>query len=224
MSGLLSEIKKSFVAGLLLILPLIITVLILRFLFGIIAGLFSPILLHFFPVIPIWLKTLISVAILIVLVFGLGILTSHFLGRWFWTRFENILMQIPLLRTIYSSSREVVGVFRGSNLDNFKEVVLIEFPRVGMKSLGFVTGVVIDDKGNDCFKIFIPTTPNPTSGFLEIVEKSKIVRCKMSVEDGIRMIMSGGILGPESLCPSKEPIHPPQVQASELDKQKGLPK
>ena len=163
-------------------------------------------------------------AILIVLVFGLGILTSHFLGRWFWTRFENILMQIPLLRTIYSSSREVVGVFRGSNLDNFKEVVLIEFPRVGMKSLGFVTGVVIDDKGNDCFKIFIPTTPNPTSGFLEIVEKSKIVRCKMSVEDGIRMIMSGGILGPESLCPSKEPIHPPQVQASELDKQKGLPK
>ena len=111
-SGLLSEIKKSFVAGLLLILPLIITVLILRFLFGIITGLFSPVLLHYFPEIPIWLKTLISITILIVLVCGLGILTGHFLGRWFWTRFERILMRIPLLRSIYSASREVVGVFQ----------------------------------------------------------------------------------------------------------------
>ena len=202
-SGLLSEIKKSFVAGLLLILPLIITVLILRFLFGIITGLFSPVLLHYFPEIPIWLKTLISITILIVLVCGLGILTGHFLGRWFWTRFERILMRIPLLRSIYSASREVVGVFRGSNRTNFKEVVMVEFPRAGMKALGFVTGTVIDDKGNDCFNIFIPTTPNPTTGFLEIIEKSQVVRCNMSVEDGIRMIMSGGILGPEKLCRSK---------------------
>ncbi len=220
-SQIVSEIKKSFVAGLLLALPLIITILILRFLFGIVTGLFSPVLLHFFPVIPIWLKTLISIAILIVLVCGLGVLTSHFVGRWFWNRFEHVLMQIPLMRSIYSASREVVGVFHSPNRTNFKEVVMVEFPRAGMKSLGFVTGTVIDDKGNDCLKVFIPTTPNPTTGFLEIVEKSQVVRCNMSVEDGIRMIMSGGILGPEKLCPSKEPVHPPQAQPSELNKQKG---
>ncbi|MCE5339581.1 MAG: DUF502 domain-containing protein [Planctomycetaceae bacterium] len=135
-SKLLSGIKKSFVAGLLLILPLIITLLIFRFLFGIITGLFSPILLHFFQVIPIWLKAFISVTILIVLVCGLGILTGHFLGRWFWNWFEYILMQIPLLRSIYIASREVVGVFHSSNQTNFKEVVMVEFPRAGMKSLG----------------------------------------------------------------------------------------
>jgi uncharacterized membrane protein len=93
-----------------------------------------------------------------------------------------------------------------------------------MKSLGFITGMVIDDKGNDCFKIFIPTTPNPTTGFLEIVEKSQVIRCNTSVEDGIRMIMSGGILGPEKLCSLIKPIHPPQTQPSELDKQKELNK
>lgn len=201
---IVSELKKSFVAGLLLILPLIITILILRFLFGIITGLFSPVLMHFVPEIPIWLKTLVSMTILIVLICGLGVLTSHFLGRWFWGRFEHILMRIPLLRSIYSASREMVGVFHGSNRTNFKEVVMVEFPQAGMKSLGFVTGTVIDDNGNDCFKVFIPTTPNPTTGFLEIIEKSQVVRCKMSVEDGIRMIMSGGILGPEKLCRQKE--------------------
>jgi uncharacterized membrane protein len=223
-SKLLSGIKKSFVAGLLLILPLIITLLILRFLFGIIMALFSPTLLHLFPVIPIWLKTLISVVILIILVCGLGILTGHFLGQWFWNRFEHILMQIPLLRSIYSASREVVGVFCGSDQTNFKEVALVEFPRAGMKSLGFITGTLIDDKGNDCFKIFIPTTPNPTTGFLEIVEKSQVVRCNMSVEDSIKMIMSGGILGPEGICSPMKPYQPPQVQSSEFDSQKGFGK
>src|SRR4030043_141387 len=139
---LLSGIKKSFVAGLLLILPLIITLVILQVLFEITTGLFSPILLHFFPVMPIWLKTFISIAILIILICGLGILTSHFLGQWFWNRFEHILMQIPLLRSIYSASREIIGVFRGSNQTNFKEVVIVQFPREGMKSLGFITGAV----------------------------------------------------------------------------------
>ena len=218
-----SALKKSFAAGLLLILPLVITVLILRFLFGVITGLFSPVLMHFFPEIPIWLKTLVSITTLIVLVCVLGILTEHFLGRWFWGRFEHLLMQIPLLRSIYSASREVVGVFRGSNRTNFKEVVMVEFPRAGMKSLGFVTGTVIDDKGNDCFKIFIPTTPNPTTGFLEIVEKSQVVRCNMSVEDGIRMIMSGGILGPERICSLIKPTHEMQPP-SEHNGPKGVVK
>lgn len=221
-SKTLSNIKKSFVAGLLLILPLMITILVLQFLFGIVRGMFYPILLRFFPDIPIWLKTLMSIAALIVLLYGLGVLTSHFLGRWFWNRFERIILQIPLLRSIYSASREIVGVFRGSNQNGFKEVVMIEYPRIGMKALGFVTGTVIDNEGNDCFKIFIPTTPNPTSGFLEIVEKSQVIRCNLSVEDGFRMIMSGGILGPEHIYPLKEPTPAPQTTPLERDAQKGI--
>lgn len=212
-SGIVSEIKKSFVSGLLLILPLIITVLILRFLFGMISTLFSPILEHIYPTIPIWLTRTMSIAILLIFICGMGVLTNHFLGRWFWNRFEHFLLQIPLLRSIYSSSREVVGVFRGSNRTNFKEVVMIEYPRAGMKALGFVTGTVIDDKGIDCFKVFIPSTPNPTTGFLEIVEKSQVVRCNLSVEDGIKMIMSGGILGPEILRQTENAANTPPTSS-----------
>jgi len=74
-------------------------------------------------------------------------------------------------------------------------VVLVEFPGPGLKALGFITGSIVDPQGTLCYKVFIPTTPNPTTGFLEIIEQSRVVRCDMTVEEGIKTIMSGGIIG-----------------------------
>jgi len=199
---LLSTVKKRFVSGLLIILPLFITVVILRFLFRITAGIFSPALDYSFPGIPAWLKFLFSLGISVLVIYLLGLFTGHLLGRWFWNRFEQALLRIPLLKSIYGASRDMVHVFSNQSKAGFKEVVLVEFPRPGMKALGFITGGITDESGRKCFKVFIPTTPNPTSGFLVIIEQSQVIRCNLTVEEGIKMIMSGGILGPEILCPA----------------------
>lgn len=193
------HVRRCFLTGLLTVLPLLITLLIFQFLIRVIRNLFSPVLMRFFPDTPIWLKYSVTFSAVLIMLYFLGLLTSHFLGRWFWTRFESILLKIPLLRSVYSASREVVRIFARPEKSGYREVVLVEFPRPGMKAVGFVTGRVTDEQGKLYYKVFIPTTPNPTTGFLEIVEASQVVRSNLTVEEGIRIIMSGGILGPQTM-------------------------
>jgi uncharacterized membrane protein len=202
-SKIAGHFKKWFLSGILVALPLFITAMILRFMITMVMGLLSPAMQQIFPHIPIWVKTLVSLTILILLVYLLGLATGQFLGHWFLTRFEKILMLIPLLRSIYSSSREVVRIFLNPERKTaFKEVVLVEFPGPGLHAFGFITGSITDHQGRPCYKIFIPTTPNPTTGFLEVIEQSRVKHCSMTVEEGIKTIMSGGILGPETLVQS----------------------
>ena len=192
--------KKGFLSGILVVLPLFITVVILKFLLSLVAGMLSPLLMRVFPNIPIWVKMLVCLIIVIFLVYLLGLTTGHFLGRWFLNRLDELLLRIPLLRSIYGSSREVVRIFLNPDrTTTFKEVVLVEFPGPGLHAFGFITGSMIDHRGRPCYKVFIPTTPNPTTGFLEVIEQSQVIRCGMTVEEGIKTIMSGGILGPQIL-------------------------
>jgi uncharacterized membrane protein len=195
----LPHLRKYCLAGLLTVLPLLITLIVLRFLFQLIGGLFSPVLGELFPDTPIWLKYLIFISAVFLLLYFLGLLSSHFAGRWFWGQVESILLKIPLLRSVYRASREVVHVFSGPGKGTFQEVVIVEFPRPGMKAVGFLTGSIQDEFGKPYYKVFIPTTPNPTTGFLEIVEQSSVVRSSLTIEEGIGIIMSGGILGPERM-------------------------
>ncbi len=195
-----NHLKRGFLSGILVVLPLFITAVILKFLLSIITGLLSPVLLRIFPNIPFWVKTLVSLAILFAVIYLLGLTTGHFVGRWLLNRFEQLLLRIPFLNTIYGSSRDVVRIFLNPERQAaFKEVVLVEFPGPGLGAFGFITGQIINPEGRLCYKVFIPTTPNPTTGFLEVIEQSRVIRCPMTVEDGIKTIMSGGILGPETL-------------------------
>jgi uncharacterized membrane protein len=191
--------RKRFFSGMLIAMPLFITILVFRFLYNFTNGLFLPVMRQFFPEMPTWVKFIFSCAVLIFTIYLLGLVTGHFVGRWFWNRFEKMLLQIPLLRTIYSASRDVVHMFHNPGKPGFKEVVLVEFPRPGLKAVGFITGSIADENGYLCYKVFIPTTPNPTSGFLEILPPSAVIRTDISVEEGIKMIVSGGILGPETV-------------------------
>lgn len=199
-STLAGQIKKWFISGLIVILPLLITLVVVRFLVSVVTGFLLPILGFVLPQIPVWVKTAISLVLLMLLITLLGLATGHFLGRWLLTRFEKIMMQIPLLRVIYGSSRDAVRTFTSNGYkSSFKQVVLVEFPCKGLRVLGFVTGSIVDPQGRPCSMVFIPTTPNPSNGFLEIVEQSRIIPCKMTVEEGLKTIISCGILSPESL-------------------------
>ncbi len=217
-STLAGQIKKWFISGLIVILPLLITLVVVRFLISVVTGFLLPILGFVLPQIPVWVKTAISLVLLALLITLLGLATGHFLGRWLLTRFEKIMMQIPLLRVIYGSSRDVIHIFKNAGEKTaFKQVVLVEFPGPGLYALAFVTGSIVDPKGRPCYTIFIPTTPNPSTGFLQIVEKTRVTHCEMTVEQGIKTIISVGMLGPETLSGTAPYVMPSEINGISPD-------
>lgn len=193
------HIRKRLLAGILLLLPIGITLAILKLLFNTTAGLLMPIFQKLFGEFPRSFLLPISFVTFLLIIYGAGLITAHVIGRRLVTFGENIIFRLPLLKTIYGASKQVVETFAASNQKTFKSVVLLEFPRRGVQSLGFITGTIADDQGTLFYKVFVPTTPNPTSGFFQIVPQSEVQHTTLSVEDGIKMIVSGGILSPPRL-------------------------
>ncbi len=140
---------------------------------------------------------------LLILVLGLmivGALTAGFIGR-LWIRFsEQILGQMPVIRNVYSAVKQILETVLAQQSNAFREAILIEYPRRGIWAVGFITGHTKGEVQNlteeECINVFLPTTPNPTSGFLLFVPKKDIVPLSMSVEEAIKMVISGGIVTP----------------------------
>ncbi len=191
--------RKYLLAGLFLILPIGITLIILRFLITITAGGFVSILSRLWPHLSGILTWIISIGLMGIFVYGLGLLTAHVIGRKMVAVGEKIILQIPLFKTIYSVSKQVVDTFSMSGKASFNSVVLIEFPRPGTRSIGFVTGTIPDERGELCYKVFIPTTPNPTTGYFLIIHPRNVQKTGIPVEEGLKMVVSGGIVGPSKI-------------------------
>lgn len=159
---------------------------------------------------------------LIVLVIALmlvGSLTAGFFGR-LWIRFsERILAQMPIIRNVYSAVKQILETVLAQQSNAFREAVLIEYPRKGIWSIGFITGrtkgEVQDVTPEECINIFIPTTPNPTSGFLLFVPKKDITPLSMSVEEAIKMVISGGIVTPADKRKGRPAIKAPEPAPGE---------
>lgn len=200
------HLRNRLLAGVFLLLPIGITLAILKLLFNTTAGLLLPVIQRLFGELPQSLLLVISFVTFVLMMYGAGVFTANVIGRRLVTFGENIILRLPVLKTIYGASKQVVDTFAASNRTAFKSVVLLEFPRRGVQSLGFITGTIADDQGSLFYKVFVPTTPNPTSGFFQIVPQSDVQHTTLSVEDGIKMIVSGGILSPPQLekVPLKE--------------------
>ena len=193
------HLRKHLLAGIFAILPVGITLFILRFLLNISAGNLVTILAKYWDDAPALLLWFISLVMFILFIYLLGLITAHIVGRRLIVFGENILMRIPLLKTIYGISKQVVSAFVNQSHVTFKSVALVEFPKPGVRTLGFITGSIEDSQGQKCYKVFVPTTPNPTSGFFLIVSQDALQHTSISVEDCIKMIVSGGIISPSSL-------------------------
>ena len=113
--------------------------------------------------------------------------------------FETILNKTPIIKNIYTSSKKLIEIISLPSRQSFKRVVIVDYPRVGMKAFAFVTGNIKTKDGTELTSIFIPTTPNPTSGFLIYLPESDIIETDMDIEEGMKLIISGGILVPEHL-------------------------
>ena len=194
-SKIFKKISNNFFKGILISVPVIITFYIAWSLIKFFDKQASP-LLGTFP------YELPGFGLIIVFVFFslIGFLTTGLFGRIFSSSIEKILSKIPVLRNIYSGLKQLFETILSKKSNSFREVILLEYPRKGIWAMGFLTG---DTKGevnrktkDQMVNIFLPTTPNPTSGFLLFVPKKDILVLNMTVEEGIKMIISAGMLTP----------------------------
>ena len=130
----------------------------------------------------------------------IGALTAGILGRAINHLFENVLNRLPVIRSLYGAIKQIMETVLANKSSAFRECVLIEYPRKGIWTLGFITGTtrgeVQEKTAEECINVFVPTTPNPTSGFLLFVPAQDIIRLKMPIEDGLKLVVSGGIVTP----------------------------
>jgi uncharacterized membrane protein len=144
---------------------------------------------------------------MVVLILLVGLLTRNLIGRLFFSWVEEILTTIPFVRSVYSAVKDLVGAFVfGGKGRTFRKVVMIEYPRKGLFTIGFVTNEMSftrpDGTTIDFLNVYIPNPPNPTSGVLCLVPKPEAVQLSLSIEEGLKLVLSGGIVLPEKLTGS----------------------
>jgi uncharacterized membrane protein len=198
----LVHFRRYLIAGLLVWVPLIVTGLIIKFLVDLLD--FTILLLP-----PSWRPEAIlgfsvpgtGVVVAIVIVFLTGIVAANIVGRKLFDLGEAIVDRIPLVRSIYSAVKQVVHSLFSNGGQSFRRVLMVQYPRKGLWTLGFQTGVGVGEvqhrTDHEVVTVFIPTTPNPTSGFVIMVPREDAVELDMSVEDGLKFVMSLGVVVPE---------------------------
>ena len=201
--------RASFAAGLAVTLPAIISIAAVMWVFKTVSNL-TDLLLFFLPKTithdddgkgpMFWYWSLAALLLAVLLISVVGLIARYYFGKRLieWT--DNLIMRVPLLNKVYGAIKQVNEAFSG-NKNSFKTVALVEFPREGMFSIGFITneqhGEVRQKTNEKVVAVFIPTTPNPTSGFLVLVPEDKVTKLEMSVADGIKYIVSLGSIAPE---------------------------
>ena len=190
------NIRNRVLSGLLVIIPLVITIFIVKLIFNFLASILKPFVYLIFGHLPEWIIAVISIAVLLAFLYFLGVIVSHVVGRRFVVYCEQVILQVPLIKTVYHASKQVLGSLSMSSRKAFKSVVLIEYPRVGTKTLAFVTGCTRITNDQELVNVFIPTTPNPTSGFVVLIPKEHIIETHLSLEQAMRFIMSAGNFSP----------------------------
>ncbi|MGE0255630.1 MAG: DUF502 domain-containing protein [Alphaproteobacteria bacterium] len=205
---LFARLRRWFFAGILVTAPIGITVyltwLVLAFVDArvtpLIPGVYNP-----NTYLPIGIPGL-GLIILLIVVTLIGAVATMLVGRTLVGWSEQIVVRMPVVRSIYSATKQIVETIVAQKSNAFREVVMFEYPRPGTWALGFVTGItegeIQDLTEDEVINVFLPTTPNPTSGYLLFVPRKQLVRLSMSVEEGIKMIISGGIVTP----PDRRPL------------------
>jgi uncharacterized membrane protein len=183
-------------SGLVVLIPLVVTIAVIRFAFNFTSGILLPFVDPALAAWPAAARAALSLAILLTVVYALGVIATQAVGRRVLALGEGLVLKVPFVKVIYSASKQVVATFQGQKSQAFKSVVFVEFPHQGMRAIGFVTSRIEREDGSLWNLVFVPTTPNPTTGFLQLVPVDKVTPADMSVEDGVKMVMSLGVLPP----------------------------
>ena len=196
------KIKTIFLTGIAAIIPVGLTVYILFHMIRMMDNLLKVIPPRFQPddLLPFHIPGL-GVIITIILIFVIGLITKSYIGNKAVMLGEWFVSKIPLVRSIYQATKQLVDAVFSEKSQSFKKVVLIEYPRKGMYAVAFVTGEARGEvqakTAQKCINVFVPTTPNPTSGFYIMAPEDDVIHMDMTVEDAFKLIISGGIISPQ---------------------------
>ena len=189
--------NKYIITGFLVIIPIFLTFQIAEFLFGLVSGSGVIVLNNFFPDMPSYLSGIIGFSVVLFSIYIIGMLVSNVLVKNMLSSIETLISGIPVVNMIYKTIKQITSSLGDPEKESFKKVVLIQYPRKGIWTLAMVTGESKDKDSNEYYNIYIPTTPNPTSGIMLYTLKSDVLETDMSVEEGLKIIISGGVIGPE---------------------------
>ena len=206
---MIRKIRSWFFTGLLVTAPVMLTIYITWLVINIIdsqvVSLFPDGLSELISVNAPILNNLPGVGLLIgfIIITMIGAIAAGFIGRWIIILGEKLLNRMPVVRSIYGASKQILETVLASQSDAFREVVLVEYPRKDLWVVGFVTGTTKGEVKSkisiDTVNVFIPTTPNPTSGFLLFCPREDLIYLKMSVEDAVKLVVSAGIVTPKQI-------------------------
>lgn len=228
--------RKYIVAGLLVWLPLAVTIWVLSWLLGVVDGVFGWVLVAGQTVLPVSLHAQLeqlrgvpglSVLFVAAALLVSGLLAANFAGQWWLRMWDGILHRIPIVKSIYSSVKQVSDTLFSSSGNAFREAVLVQYPRVGSWTIAFVTGrpggEVAGQLGAAEFvSVYVPTTPNPTSGFFLMMPRADVRPLRMSVDEALKYVISMGVVAPPEAsgaprppavvpAPAAAPAAPPAV-------------
>jgi uncharacterized membrane protein len=197
---LLDQIQTTFISGLAVIIPLALTFWFLNAFLNAVDGILSPVLVQ-------WLGKEIpglGFISMLVIIFLVGLLGRNFVGRILFTGFEKLLRSIPVVRAVYGAIKDLVNALSvGSKGRTFQQVVMVQYPRVGLYCIGFATNESTfqdhDGVTTEFISVYFPHPPNPTSGVLILVPKHESIPLDMTIEQGLKLVLSGGIVSPGTL-------------------------
>jgi uncharacterized membrane protein len=214
MSGFLPRWRANFLTGLAIVLPAVLSVAVVIWMFGTVATITDSLLI-FLPAQwthqhdglgPMkWYWSVLAFTLAMVLVALIGQLARYYFGKKAIQSIDRLMLQVPLLNKIYATIKQVNDAFSAKNKSSFKQVVLVDFPHPGQKAVGFITNVqlqdVVPETSERLVAVFVPTTPVPTGGFLLLLPESKVIKLNLSVADGIKFIISLGAISPDVSLP-----------------------
>lgn len=204
----MQDLKNDLIAGLLVVIPLATTIWLTFTIASWVINFLTKIPkqinpfddLH--PILVTLLNLLVGLAVPLLSILVIGLMARNIAGRWLLDVGERLLQAIPFAGSVYKTLKQLLETILKDSNDKFRRVILVEYPRRGVWAIGFVTGTISSDiqsqMATPMLSIFVPTTPNPTTGWYAIVPEDQVLNLSMSVEDAFKVIISGGIVSPSS--------------------------
>ena len=185
--------KRITLAGLFAIVPLALTFYIIKIIIVFLDQLTAPIMARINLEIPGF-----GLILTLLIIFALGIFVTNVLGRRLFSWGERLISSIPLVKNIYNTLKQITNAFSGATqTENYQRVIYIQYPRKELWTICFVTGESVDGSGEEYYHVFVPTTPNPTSGVFIIIPKKDAIEADLTIEEGLKAVISGGLLAPK---------------------------
>ena len=185
--------KRITLAGLFAIVPLALTFYIIKIIIVFLDQLTAPIMARINFEIPGF-----GLILTLLIIFALGIFVTNVLGRRLFSWGERLISSIPLVKNIYNTLKQITNAFSGATqTENYQRVIYIQYPRKELWTISFVTSESVDGSGEEYYHVFVPTTPNPTSGVFIIIPKKDAIEADLTIEEGLKAVISGGLLAPK---------------------------